>query len=1033
MIRYFSILIVTLTLLSVTSFAQSSKYVQHKMDKAPRIVIGFDDQPSFYSDFKSRQLAINRSQRGPNAAPVDLIVENYDWLSNSYTPPQLYAYDFTGDGVFDPFGITTGNTLLQAPPSTFGRYAVLGFIDDFGVATYLPYGFTGTGAPVRTGWNSHLFYDEANPDGKIYLAIYDFLDADAKIDDHVWEVDLLTDPTTATQLTNSTTALHGGWARFALDGNGTFWELVDNSSAVPLNIAISTDGATFTVVDSLGSNDPTFWGTGFGNDPIIMASGNKIAVMNNVAKLGSLAKLGLGIRGTTDPDSASGTYLWYSTDGGNAWQGDWILLEGDNVITNRPNYEPLFQNYDIGSHTVDAQGVVHVVQSGVNSVGLVGTDTLNVYPLLYWNDRDKDWMSLELPAVETAAYTSALTWGNVIGAGRPVVKADASGNVVVVMWNRAQFEGEPGNSAINTYPGPTTPYYNYDVVYAYSTNGGVTFSTPEIIGRSLGNSYMYPNIGGIQIANGEATVHYTYYWDKIPGSFVLSQNAKSVDNVLVYNTVSFPYTPTADIPVTFNVDMGVQAFEGNFPAGANVVVRGSFQADFGDPGGNWQGNLYQLSDADGDTIYTGTFNAPVSLAGNNYAFKYVIVNPPAGDNWESTPDRPFTVTAPATNLPTVCFNDDCIPTILNEVTNTINFTADISGILGVGVGGAFDPNQDSLTVQGLDWDNLGKNVVGNRRMVNNDPFNSGIYTTTLTFTSGSAAPNGVGDSTKWKFRAFPDTRFANTGWETGTDRWHFYVANGSVIDLPVIVPRIYPLFGPLVNDVPVQFTVDMTGAVNKWNGLPIPLAEIQFVGIKGAAPFLGSWGGNWTVADTIGGSASTLKVLHNIGGNLWRYNVVAPAGTNSGAYEYKYAAMYPGADTVNGGSTPLDNEGAFGQNHLLLLSDQPSISLWNIFGDFTTDVKEIGDFTPIAYDLGQNYPNPFNPSTSIKFSIPEAGLVTLKVFNLLGQEVATLVNSEKTSGVYEATFDASSISSGIYFYTLEAKNFTSTKKMVLLK
>jgi len=60
-------------------------------------------------------------------------------------------------------------------------------------------------------------------------------------------------------------------------------------------------------------------------------------------------------------------------------------------------------------------------------------------------------------------------------------------------------------------------------------------------------------------------------------------------------------------------------------------------------------------------------------------------------------------------------------------------------------------------------------------------------------------------------------------------------------------------------------------------------------------------------------------------------------------------------------------------------------------------------------------------------------LVTLKVFNLLGQEVATLVNSEKTSGVYEATFDASSISSGIYFYTLEAKNFTSTKKMILLK
>ncbi|MCK7516458.1 MAG: hypothetical protein MZV64_01385 [Ignavibacteriales bacterium] len=65
-------------------------------------------------------------------------------------------------------------------------------------------------------------------------------------------------------------------------------------------------------------------------------------------------------------------------------------------------------------------------------------------------------------------------------------------------------------------------------------------------------------------------------------------------------------------------------------------------------------------------------------------------------------------------------------------------------------------------MMGLDWDNLGKNVVGNRKMDNTDPFNPGIYTTTLTVTSGSAAPNGVGDSTKWKFKAYPDSRFQNT-------------------------------------------------------------------------------------------------------------------------------------------------------------------------------------------------------------------------------------------------------------------------------
>jgi hypothetical protein len=479
--------------------------------------------------------------------------------------------------------------------------------------------------------------------------------------------------------------------------------------------------------------------------------------------------------------------------------------------------------------------------------------------------------------------------------------------------------------------------------------------------------------------------------------------------------------------------MGVQAFEGNFPAGAKVVVRGSFQSEAGDPGGDWQGNLFELSDADGDTIYTGTWNIPASFAGTAFAYKYVIVNPPAGDNWESTPDRPFTLTAPATVNPVVWFNDDNIYTVVNEVTNTINFTADISGILGVGVGGAFDPATDSLLVMGLDWDNLGKDVVGNRRMFNNDPFNPGIYDASLTVTSGSAAANGVGDSTKWKFKAYPDGRFANTGWETTPDRWHIYQADGSTITLPTIVPSILPLFGPIASDVQIQITVDMTGATNRYNGLTIPLNELQFVGMRGAADFLGSWatGGNWTPSDTTTGN---MKVLTNIGGNLWRTTVTAPAGQNAGQYAYKFAAMYPGADTINGGSSPLDNENPNDFNHTFVLSDvSPSITLWNNWADITTDVKEIKDLVPVAFELGQNYPNPFNPSTTIKFSVPEAGLVTLRVFNLLGQEVATLLNSEKTAGVYEATFDASTLSSGIYFYTLEAKNFTSTKKMVLLK
>lgn len=88
---------------------------------------------------------------------------------------------------------------------------------------------------------------------------------------------------------------------------------------------------------------------------------------------------------------------------------------------------------------------------------------------------------------------------------------------------------------------------------------------------------------------------------------------------------------------------------------------------------------------------------------------------------------------------------------------------------------------------------------------------------------------------------------------------------------------------------------------------------------------------------------------------------------------------------------------------------------------------------PNDFQLMQNYPNPFNPSTTIKYQIPVDGLVSLKVYNLIGQEVASLVNQLQAAASYETSFDASKLSSGIYFYTLRAGNFVQTKKMMLMR
>ena len=88
---------------------------------------------------------------------------------------------------------------------------------------------------------------------------------------------------------------------------------------------------------------------------------------------------------------------------------------------------------------------------------------------------------------------------------------------------------------------------------------------------------------------------------------------------------------------------------------------------------------------------------------------------------------------------------------------------------------------------------------------------------------------------------------------------------------------------------------------------------------------------------------------------------------------------------------------------------------------------------PKDFSLLQNYPNPFNPSTTIKYSIPQTSQVQIKIYDVLGNEIATLVSEEIPAGIYEITWSAESLPSGIYFYKLQAENFVETKKMVLMK
>lgn len=103
--------------------------------------------------------------------------------------------------------------------------------------------------------------------------------------------------------------------------------------------------------------------------------------------------------------------------------------------------------------------------------------------------------------------------------------------------------------------------------------------------------------------------------------------------------------------------------------------------------------------------------------------------------------------------------------------------------------------------------------------------------------------------------------------------------------------------------------------------------------------------------------------------------------------------------------------------------------------DFSLNAKtnSITNNTPFEFALTQNYPNPFNPSTVISYSLANEGFVTLKVYNNIGQQVAELVNTNQSAGIYNVTFNSATLSSGVYFYRLDANGFTDTKKMLLIK
>ena len=205
-----------------------------------------------------------------------------------------------------------------------------------------------------------------------------------------------------------------------------------------------------------------------------------------------------------------------------------------------------------------------------------------------------------------------------------------------------------------------------------------------------------------------------------------------------------------------------------------------------------------------------------------------------------------------------------------------------------------------------------------------------------------------------------------------------------------------------------------------------------FAGTNGGVFLSTNNGTNWTAVNT-GLGADTIIVSF----------AVSPNGTGGANLFVGTSPDGVFLSTNNGTSWTSVNAGLGSKNLLVtsllvngtnLFAATLGSCVWvRPLSQMITGVKEKQNNLPTNFSLQQNYPNPFNPSTVINYSIPKTSLVTIKVYNVLGKEMATLVNEEKIAGNYSVQFSGSKLSSEIYFYRMQAGDFVQTKKLLLLK
>jgi len=332
--------------------------------------------------------------------------------------------------------------------------------------------------------------------------------------------------------------------------------------------------------------------------------------------------------------------------------------------------------------------------------------------------------------------------------------------------------------------------------------------------------------------------------------------------------------------------------------------------------------------------------------------------------------------------------------------------------------GLFNPATDSVSVRGSfnNWQNTWMHSSLN---------NPDVFTTTV------ALDVALGDTISFKFF------FTPINWENDDDYpypYRFILISqenydSGFVDYSTVFNWWYK---PLGNDCTVLFTCNTNRAAIK--GMPEGTV-FKTLHLFGNNPPMNWPKSGWLDSDSTLGIKMYDDGTHGdkIAGDKIFSNQITFQKYSSAIVSYKYSANWGLPE--NGGSNK--NEETEMNRTLYILNGVTNEALEDTFGitrtKYLTDVTTSEMLPPSNFKLEQNFPNPFNPTTVISYQLSVDSKVSLKVFDVLGKEIAVLVNEEQPVGIYQVSFNQQQLASGIYFYQLRADSFVQTKKMILLR